>query len=476
MRNTALLTDKKGQFFAVLISSILRKAFNINRLHSTNSLALYLLFNLKKSSESNITGWAIGGRVSRHPGYDAGTHIDRISFCGLFNGEKKMDIEATGIGMGEDKLKAKHNRELYTDNEKIYNQEELVTHFVHDLNNLLSSILGYAQLLAPKAVDQESKEDIEKIISETDRASHMVKNLAAFSNKRSPKKEVVELRELIEATLDQKAYELNLRNIQVSKEFAVALPPISIDPRQIQQVLVNLINNAEEAISEYHGFGEIKVSVQAAEAAVRIIISDDGPGIPEETKSKMFDPFFVAKGKGPGLGMSTAYRIVAAHGGKIEVESQWGSGTTFTITLPMPEMKKEEEREKKMQPRKELQGRNGLVIDDEWAVRALVSKFLGNEGCRIESAQDVKTALNLIEEIEFDFIICDMKMPELGGEEFYKMIQDKKPLLKDKIIFFTGDILGHETKTFIDSTKNPYLEKPFVLKDLKKAVLNIINK
>lgn len=357
--------------------------------------------------------------------------------------------------------------------EKIFTLEDFIPELVYKLNNHLAPVIGYAQLLLPKTIDPEAKRHLEKIIEEAQQASQIIKDLVNFARKRKSKKEVVDINDLIEAVFEMKTPQLNLRQIDVVKELSPSIPPTQVDPKQIQQVLLNLINNAEEAISEFHGFGELRVKTCVTEGQIEIIISDDGPGIPKESISKIFAPFFTTKGKGIGLGLRISYDILIEHGGAMRVESEWGKGATFIITLPIIEVEGEKKKEKEKSVEKDLKGMKGLVIDDDPTLLNFVFKYLELEGCEILTAPDVKTALNIIEGKDFDFVICDMKMPEMNGSDFYRIVKEKKPSLSNRIIFSTGDVLSDTTRVFIDSVTNPYIEKPFNLSELKEVITKL---
>ena len=220
--------------------------------------------------------------------------------------------------------------------------EELIPDLVHKLNGPLASVLGYTQLLLDKVTDREVKEDVEKIIEEAQRASQIIKGLVIFTKKREPRIEPVDLNEIVERVLERKTHQLNLRNIDVVKELSPSIPMTKADPRQIQQVLLNLIGNAEEAITAFHGFGEVRVKTRVEGRQIKIVISDDGPGIPEENIAEIFDPFFTTKGRGVGLGLSISNDILVEHDGTLRVESRYGVGTTFIVALPIIEIEEKE--------------------------------------------------------------------------------------------------------------------------------------
>ncbi|MDI6761965.1 MAG: response regulator [Thermodesulfobacteriota bacterium] len=356
---------------------------------------------------------------------------------------------------------------------KISVLENFLPELVHRLNNHLGSILGYGQLLLPKMTDSESKKYLERIIEEAHRSSHVIKDLVDFIRKRKPQKEVIDLNELIESVLKMKIRELDARRIEVVKELSPSIPLTLVDPKQIQVALANLINNAEETITEFHGFGEIRVKTCEMEGQIEIVISDDGPGIPAENISKIFDPFCMTiKGRGTGLELTISHDTVIEHGGTMIVESEWGKGTTFIITLPIAEGEKKKGEGKRTEMN--LRGLKGLVIDDERTFLDVVSKYSELMGCKITTALDAKTALASIESEDFDFVICDIRMPKMSGIEFYGIIKEKKPSLKDRIIFSTGDVLSDTTREFMESIDNPCIEKPFDMSALKEVIIKIV--
>ncbi|MBM4324173.1 MAG: response regulator [Deltaproteobacteria bacterium] len=358
--------------------------------------------------------------------------------------------------------------------EEIDNLQNLIPGLVHKLNNHLASIIGYGQLLLPKVIDPVTKKDLHRIIEEARQASKVIKDLVNFATKRKPQKETEDINGLVESVLEIKIPELNNRKINLVKQLSPFLPFTQVDPKQIQEVLFYLINNAEEAISGFHGFGEIRIKTHVFKNQIEIVVSDDGPGIQKGDISKLTDPFFTTKGKGIGLGLAISNDILLAHGGTMRVESEWGKGTTFIITLPIIAGGNKREKDEGKAPERDLRGLKGLVIDDDPSILEVVSEYLERVGCKISIAEDVRTAINIIEDETFDFVICDMKMPVMGGDDFYEIIKQRKPSLKDRIIFSSGDLLGETTRVFIDSVMNPYIEKPFDLNELKEIIIQLL--
>ena len=357
----------------------------------------------------------------------------------------------------------------------ISNLRDLLSEFVRKTNSLLASMIGHTQLLIIKMMDQEAKEDMGKVIEEAEQVSQMFKDLVNHMKKWRPRKEVVNLNDLIERTLEGKALKLSWKRIGLVEELAPSLPSTLADPKQIQQVLLCLINHAEEAITESHGFGEIRVGTHVMDGQIEVVVSDDGPGITEENLPRVFDPFFTINGKGTGLGLSISRDMIIQHGGTLRVESEWGKGETFIISLPINQIKGEKKIDREKCVERNFRGLKGLVIDDDLRIIDLVSEYLNQEGYEMETAAEVKTALSIIEGKEFDFVICDIKIPMMGGDDFYRVVKEKRPSLADRIIFLTGDTLGDATRTFIDSVTNPLIEKPFQLSELKEEIVKMIS-
>ena len=214
---------------------------------------------------------------------------------------------------------------------------ELSSGIAHELNNPLTSVIGFSQLLIEGDVPKNIKEDLAIVYSEAQRAAEIVKNLLTFARKHTPVKQLSQINTVIEDILRLRAYEQKVNNIEVEKHLANDIPEIMIDPFQLQQVFLNIIVNAEFAMLEAHKKGKLVVTTERSENIVRITFADDGTGITKENLKHMFDPFFTTKevGKGTGLGLSICHGIVTEHGGQIYARSGRGQGATFIIELPL---------------------------------------------------------------------------------------------------------------------------------------------
>jgi two-component system NtrC family sensor kinase len=222
---------------------------------------------------------------------------------------------------------------------------ELASGIAHELNNPLTSVIGFSQLLLRSNVPEDVREDIRIVYNEARRAADVIKNLLTFARKHAPVKQLINLNKVIEKVLELRAYEQKVNNIKVSTYFCPDLPPIMSDFFQLQQVFLNLIINAEYFMIETNNGGNLDITTERIGDAVRASIADSGPGITQENMKHLFNPFFTTKevGKGTGLGLSICHGIISEHQGKIYCESESGRGTTFIVELPVINEVREDE-------------------------------------------------------------------------------------------------------------------------------------
>ena len=266
-----------------------------------------------------------------NPNFEAYFHE---STSPLFN--EKGEVSGTVI-VARDVTQQKRMEEQLILTDRLASIGELSSGIAHELNNPLTSVIGFSQLLIQGNVPDNIKEDLGIIYSEAQRAAVIVKNLLTFARKHAPVTQLSQINIVIEDVLRLRAYEQKVNNIEVEKHLAVNLPEIMMDPFQIQQVFLNIIVNAEFAMLEAHQRGKLVITTEKSDGMVKITFTDDGPGITEANLKRIFNPFFTTKevGKGTGLGLSICHGIVTEHGGKIYVRSAAGQGATFTVELPL---------------------------------------------------------------------------------------------------------------------------------------------
>jgi len=249
------------------------------------------------------------------------------------------------------------------------------------------------------------------------------------------------------------------------------------DPHQLQRVFLNLIVNAEQAMIDAHGKGLLRLSTRSDAGKILVFISDDGPGIPHENLRRIFEPFFTTKpvGKGTGLGLSICQAIIGEHGGRIDVESTAGRGTTFIIELPVQRWVPQAVPEPALVRTATVPRKRILVVEDEAQIRQLFEDVIRNSGHDVETAPNGRIALELIDKKNFDLIISDVKMPEVSGPEFYAALKRKGAALEQRLIFVTGDLMNAETLQFIESTGRAWLGKPFDIAAITRTIADCLS-
>jgi CheY-like chemotaxis protein len=268
---------------------------------------------------------------------------------------------------------------------------------------------------------------------------------------------------------------LRTNNIKVSKELSPQLPRLLVDPHQMQQVFLNIVNNARQAIEAFRPHGTIKISTGTTGQRVWIRFQDDGPGISGENLAKIFNPFFTTKpvGKGTGLGLSLSYGIVQEHGGSIRAESKPGLGTTFIIELPVTEDAESLAADVPSPAAAPLpvgRGKSILVVDDEADILELLRQTLEKQGYKIETASDGQVALDHLSRNKYDLIISDWKMPGVNGQQLYQRLQEINPAAAKRMIFMTGDVLSDKIERYLTEQHKTCLAKPFSLVDFQRAI------
>jgi signal transduction histidine kinase len=359
--------------------------------------------------------------------------------------------------------------------EKMTALGELVAGVAHEMNNPLASIIGYTQLVLGQDLPDALRRRLETVRGEAERMARIVKNLLTFARKHPPERTLQDLNAVIERTLELKAYHFRVNQIRVEKDFQADLPRALMDPHQMQQVIINLLNNAEQAMAGDGKGGTIRLTTRAADGRIELRVADDGPGIPEAIREKIFEPFFTTKkeGQGTGLGLSLCYGIVQGHGGTIRVESRSGEGAAFRIDLPIVSAGAPRA------ARRDGGGAPGgrlriLVIDPEQAVSRFLVDLLASRGHQVQTADDIPEALLKAASEDLDLLIADLALCGDPRRNVYHELQRRNPRLAGRIIFTTGEGASGEMFEFITRSGNALLHKPCRIEDIEAAISRAI--
>lgn len=402
-------------------------------------------------------------------------------------------------------------KEQLVHTEKMAAVGQLVSGVAHELNNPLQGVLGYAELMLATNPAELETEELRAIRDNANRAAGIVRNLLTFAGRTTSPRGWQQINRIVRDAAATRERDLAAAGIKLRLEFADRLPLVYVDQPRLEDVIVNLIDNASAAIAARRNGqslsqmvaprapGEIVVGTHLNSDPDRIMVdvADNGSGLNPDDLSRVFEPFFTTRevGKGAGLGLSACYGIVREHGGRITARNRPAGGAVFTVELPVmaesvmavasaaaqvqaaPEsapagpapsfaLIAPDEDAIDRTPRR----RKALVVDDEESNAALVRRVLAGAGYDVESTTLSRRALVMLERTAYDAVVCDVKMPELSGQELYGRVCQIRPEMTRRFIFITGDIDGEDTRQFLTETRCSYFMKPFNLEKLTAAV------
>ncbi|MBZ5612669.1 MAG: GAF domain-containing protein [Acidobacteriia bacterium] len=360
----------------------------------------------------------------------------------------------------------RRTQEQLLQSEKMSAVGQLISGVAHELNNPLTAILGYAQMLEGAGLDHRSADYVRKLFKQAQRTHRIVQNLLSFARQRKPQKQEVDLRKVLEESLTLREYDLKVNNVTLEREIPEDVPSVVADPHQLEQVFLNIINNALDAIVEGSGSGLLKVRVFRKDAFVCVEFDDSGPGFKDP--GRIFDPFYTTKsvGKGTGLGLSICYGIVKEHGGEIVARNREEGGATIEVRLLASE--KAALPETVAAPRREsvLKGRV-LLVEDEEAVLEFERDVLVGAGAEVTTSMSVDDTQERLRNGSVDVIVMNGRMP--GGcsaREMYDWIAKNRPGLEKGLLFTFSTLTDPQTRSFLQEQAVPWLAKPFEVADL----------
>jgi two-component system NtrC family sensor kinase len=392
---------------------------------------------------------------------------------------------AGSIHVAKDISNEKLLQQQLIQSEKLSAIGELISGIAHELNNPLTGVMGYSQLLQLREdLDDRAKENLHKINNLALRCQRIVQNLLSFARKQKPERTLTDINEIIEKTIELRSYELQVNNIEIHRNLDRNLPKTIADAHQLQQVFLNIVTNAEQAMLESNGKGQLKIRTRTDSQNANIIveIKDDGPGIPENHLNRIFDPFFTTKevGKGTGLGLSLSYGMIKEHGGNIYVRSRLNEGSTFFVEIPiMVNLQDDiepatETPERGLDFEKLVRNKRILVVDDEKYILDFFIEAFQAVPVSVDTVNNGQAALQKMENFQYDIVITDFRMPQVSGKELFNWIREHRPRMANRIIFVTGDTVSNETRSFFEENHSRFLAKPFKIEEVKEVIQRVL--
>jgi signal transduction histidine kinase/CheY-like chemotaxis protein len=384
--------------------------------------------------------------------------------------------------------------------EKLAVLGQMVSGIAHDLSNPLTSILGYAQRLLSRREGAGRTSEARQILQEAERAGNILRQLLLNAREMQPERRIVSLNQIVRQAMELQRFSLEAEKIRVEVHLDPELPAVHGDPGQLQQVLMNLLGNSRQAIEQQGRGGTISLRTRKiGEDRMMLEVEDDGPGVPQAILARIFDPFFTTKpaGVGTGLGLAIVLSVVREHGGRVQVLNPPGGGAVFQIELPasparmpqetagsrqqegkslLPESARRAEIEKRPSAAASGNGTGNrvLVVEDEPTVARLIADVLQDEGFHVDVMLDGREALDRTGREPYDLVICDMKMPGLDGQHFYKSLVRAGSPLRERFLFVTGDIVAAQTREFLERNQLPHVAKPFRVEELTEKVRRVL--
>ena len=377
-----------------------------------------------------------------------------------------------------------HLEQQIRQNEKLSALGQMISGIAHELNNPLAVIKGYLDLMIGRTdLPAGLRNDLEKVARESNRAAKLVRNFLSFAREHPPQRGATDLNSLVESFVELRRYDFLVAQSSIALDLDPARPRVIADADQVQQVLVNLINNALHAIVTTSRPGAILIRTRATATGVSLHVGDNGPGVPADLRGKIFEPFFTTKevGAGTGLGLSIAHSIMSEHGGRIFYTPSEMGGAGFTLEFPVST-----EAVVPVAPAEpdtpalpaapfaaEHTGRV-LVLDDEETIAEMVGQILTRYGHEVVVRSNPQQAIDLLRHEHFDVIVSDYRMPQMDGSHFHSEVRGIDSDLSNRIIFLTGDTASDETRNFFESVANPRLTKPFHFETVVRAVDEVL--
>jgi PAS domain S-box-containing protein len=370
-------------------------------------------------------------------------------------------------------------REALHQSEKMAAFGSLLAGVAHELNNPLSIVIGNSLMLAEEAEGSTLAERAQRVQAAAERCGRIVRSYLAMARQHKVEMRPVTVQALLDDALQVLAYSMRTSGVTVEQDIAPDLPALLCDPDQMIQVLSNLLTNARHALEEQPLPRQVRLTARADGEWAQIEVSDNGPGISDEIRSRIFDPYFTTKpvGSGTGVGLAVSRGIVETHGGSLSLAPEGGEGACFVIRVPLPgdasnlsDPCDKTEMSQKPTP----VARTALAVDDEPDIGALLAEMLQKLGYRCEVHTSGEAAQAALMQRDYDAVLCDLRMPGLDGPALYDWMAEQRPHMCARTAFITADTLNVSSHRFLARAGRPVLEKPFVPAELRELLAQLL--
>ena len=371
----------------------------------------------------------------------------------------------------EAERQVEQQRERLHQAEKLSAMGSLLAGVAHELNNPLAILVAQSTLLMETAADAAQRRRAERIHAAADRAGRIVKSFLAMARQRPEKREPTQINDLVRATADMLAYGLRSHDVTLDLDLDPNLPSIVADRDFIGQVIANLVINAQHALVDMEPPRQVSISTRRKNGHVRLVVSDNGPGVPEAIAGRIFEPYFTTKpaGVGTGIGLSICKTVVESHGGSIALDRSEAGGARFTVLIPVAAG--EADAAAAEEPTAQ-DGLTILVVDDEADVRSSLAEMLELLGHHVLPAQTAREALEEGAVLDADLVFVDLRMPGVDGLRFRDRAIALNPRLADRVVIMTGDAVEGPGAIARHAGEGAVLtmEKPFTMGDVRRVL------
>jgi two-component system NtrC family sensor kinase len=360
--------------------------------------------------------------------------------------------------------------------EKLAAMGSLLASVAHELNNPLAVVMGRASLLEARCEDAALRADAVRIREAADRCGRIVRTFLGMARQRPAARTPVRLNDLVRGAVELLQYNLRTGGVEVELQLEPELPAVVADADQLGQVLLNLIVNAQQALTPADPPRRLRIETGSATNRVWLRVADNGGGVPESDRARIFEPFVTSKaeGVGTGLGLAVSRAVAREHGGELLLEehSPFGRGASFRLELPLRSAPVEAAAGAGGGPAPDAPLRDAriLVVDDEPELTAMMRDALEAAGYDVASAESGAVALAMLDEGRFDVVVTDLRMPDMDGRALWRAVRERDPVLARRFVFVTGDTLSPLAAEFQRETAAECLEKPFTAGEFVRRV------